>query len=108
MNLREDVHCPACPDPETAFTLEDVGMKVAHEDLSGDSPSVHFTRPNWEVIMIQHFRIQGDTEHQRLYDLCVAELMARGLTAEQLARNDVQAMAESVRQSMENTLRRTL
>lgn len=24
---REDVYCPACPDLETAFRIEDVGMK---------------------------------------------------------------------------------
>ena len=104
---REDVHCPACPNPDTAFTLEDVGLKVVHNGRDG-TMSVTVSRPNWEAVMIQHLRMVDDTEHQRLYDLCITELMAAGLTADQVARHDVQAIADSVKRTMERTLRRTL
>ncbi len=30
--MREDVVCQACPDPDTAFKVEDVGVKLAWDE----------------------------------------------------------------------------
>lgn len=94
---REDAICPACPDPATAFRLEDVGMKTVTDpfaDPAGDRLTFTVSRPAWEPVMLAHLRAQGDAEHQRLHDLCVTELIAAGKTAEDVARDDVQSVVD--------------
>lgn len=90
---REDAFCPACPDPETAFRLEDVGIRF--DTLSGrqcdGAVTFKVSRPAWEVVMLQHLRSTDDAEHRRVYDLCIAELTSAGLSAEDVARGQVQA-----------------
>jgi hypothetical protein len=106
---REDVYCPACPDPETAFRLEDVGVKLLSENLDPNGGGLHIrmARPAWEPVMLDHLRSRlDDDEHRRLYDLCVTELMAAGMTAEELAQNEVQAATDSARHLLDETLRR--
>lgn len=109
MNLpREDVYCPACPDPETAFRIEDVGMKFATEGdfRSDDKVTFKVSRPAWEVVMVEHLRLNlDDEEHRILYDLCVTELMAAGVSAEEAARNSVQGAVDSVRKLMDSAMR---
>lgn len=108
MNLyREDVTCPACPDPDTAFRLEDVGIKIA-ADLNQSTGDMKFTasRPAWEPVMLAHLRAQGDAEHQRLHDLCATELVALGKSPEDLARHDVQSVADWHRRSLTDAVGR--
>lgn len=104
---REDACCPACPNPETAFRIEDVGMTIVHEDYSeNNTMRIMVSRPAWEPIMLEHLRSRLDDDgHRRLYDLCVTELIAAGMSAEESARNQVQAVADSVRRSMNDALR---
>jgi hypothetical protein len=105
---REDAICPACPDPEAAFRLEDVGMKLLSESLDPDAGALHIkvTRPAWEVVMLKHLRSTDDEEHRRIYDQCVTALMTTGVSAEEAARNSVQAVADSARHLLEHTIRR--
>lgn len=103
MNLpREDAYCPACPDPDTAFRIEDVGMRLNHECLDPGAGSLRITvsRPAWEPIMLAHLETEDDEAHRRLYNQCVAALTAAGMTAEESARQQVQATVDSVRRSM--------
>jgi hypothetical protein len=103
---REDVYCPACPDPETAFRIEDVGMKFDSGEPRGDGMRFRLTRPAWEPVMLEHLRLTDDNEHRRLYDQCVTELMAAGKTAEEAARDQVQGLVDSVTRSMGEAMRR--
>ena len=102
---REDAYCPACPDPETAFRLEDIGMKVVHDDFTSDTITVKASRPMWEPVMLEHLRAEPDDAHRRLHDRCVTALRAAGQTAEEAARADVQSVADGVRRSMDDVLR---
>ena len=109
MSTREDVTCPACPDPDKAFRLEDVGMKVVYENLDPDAGALrtHISRPAWEPVMLEHLRSRLDNdEHRILYDLCVTELMAAGMTAEEAARGTVQATADSIQRMLNHQMRR--
>lgn len=110
MNLhREDAYCPACPDPETAFRIEDVGMKLVSEDLDLDAGAMHIkvSRPAWEPLMLEHLRSHlDDDEHRRVYNMCVIELIAAGMSAEDIARDSVQAAAASARRLLEQSMRR--
>lgn len=103
---REDAICPACRDPETAFRIEDVGMKFDNGELSGDGMRFRATRLAWESVMLAHLRLIDDDEHRRLYDECVAVLMAAGISAEDSARNEVQAAIDSVRRMLDDATRR--
>lgn len=104
---REDVHCPACPDPETAFRIEDVGMKFDQDIQDSAGMKFRVTRPVWEPLMLDHLRSKhDDEEHRRLYDLCVTHLMVAGVSAEESARNHVDAVTASIRQMMDDALRR--
>ncbi len=108
-HLREDAYCPACPDPETAFRIEDAGMKVDYGDFSSGADGLRMTasRPVWEPVMLDHLRSRlDDPEHRRVYDLCVTELMAVEKTAEDVARYEVQAVADMVRRQLEQAVRR--
>lgn len=108
MTAPEDVVCPACSDPDTAFRLEDVGMKVISENLDPDAGALHIkmSRPAWEPFMIEHLRSRlDDDEHRILYDLCVTELMAAGMTAEEAVRGTVQATADSLQQMLDKAMR---
>lgn len=110
MMPREDAYCPACPNPETAFRIEDVGMKFASEGdfIHDDTLRFKVTRPAWEVVMLDHLRSRLDDDaHRRLYDLCVTELLVSGVSAEDAARNSAQAVVDSIRKSTEDTLRRS-
>ncbi len=89
--MREDVICQACPDPDTAFKVEDVGVKLTHEDTDGGL-RVRLTRPAWEVLMLAHLEAEDDEAHRELFDGCVAALEAEGVTAEEAARREVQGM----------------
>ena len=93
MTTRDDAYCPACPDPETAFRIKDVGMKFETEgDMRrGDSVSIKATRPAWEPIMLAHIEIaaEDDDAHRRLYDECMLALAGR--SAEQAARDEAEA-----------------
>lgn len=102
MHPREDAYCPACPDPETAFRIDDVGMKFTTDGdyLNGDNVTFKVTRPAWEPVMMEHLRSVDDDEHRRIYDLCVTELIAMGLSAEESARYQVQSLADAARSSM--------
>ncbi len=104
---REDAYCPACPDPETAFRIEDVGMKFSTGGArpAGDAMTFKVTRPAWEVVMLDHLRMTDDEPHQRLYGQCVAALMAAGQSAEATARNDVQRVADLARTAIEGAAR---
>lgn len=104
--LREDAYCPACPDPKTAFRIEDVGMKFDSGDLSGDGMRLRATRLVWEPVMLEHLRLTDDDEHRRLYGQCVTALMAAGVSAEESARNSVRSAVDSVRRSMDDAMRR--
>lgn len=97
---REDVHCPACPDPATAFRIEDVGMKFDQGGFHDGAMTIKATRLVWEPILLEHLRSEPDEEHQALYDLCVTELMAAGQTAEEAAQASVQAVVHEVRRQM--------
>jgi hypothetical protein len=105
---REDVICPACPDPDTAFRIEDVGMKFATDgdQLTGDRMTFTVSRPAWEPVMLTHLRAKDDDEHQRLYDLCVTELIAAEKTPEDVARDDVQSVAGWYRRRLDDSLGR--
>lgn len=105
---REDVYCPACPNPETAFRIEDVGMKIVSEGdfMRDDTIRVKVSRPAWEVVMLDHLRSQPDDEHRRLYNRCVTELMAAEVSAEDAGRSSVQATAELLRRSIGDAMRR--
>jgi hypothetical protein len=102
---REDVHCPACPNPETAFRIEDVGMKFDQSPLDWEGMKFSASRPLWEPVMLEHLRLTDDDEHRRVYDLCVTALMAAGMSVEQAARNEVQSAVDRVRRSMDDSLR---
>jgi hypothetical protein len=102
---REDVYCPACPDPDTAFRIEDVGMKFDSGEPNGDGMRFRATRPVWEPVMLEHLRLTDDAGHRRLYDQCVTHLMASGVTVEESARNSVQAATDSLRRMMDDALR---
>ncbi len=109
--MREDVQCPACPDPDTAFMLRDVGMKM---DWDGDmrfddAVTVKATRPVWEPVMLEHLKSEaelGDAEHRRVYDQCVTALLAAGQTAEGIARDQTQAVTDMMRRQMDDMLNR--
>jgi hypothetical protein len=102
---REDAYCPACPDPETAFRIEDVGMKFDSGDLSDEGIRFKVTRLVWEPVMLEHLRLTDDDEHRHLYDRCVTALMAAGVSAEESARNSVRSAVDSVRRSMDDAMR---
>jgi hypothetical protein len=106
LTAREDAICPACLDPETAFRIEDVGMKFDQGLLDGGGMKFSASRPLWEPVMLDHLRLTDDAEHRRLYDLCVTHLMAAGVSAEESARNQVQGVANSARRMLDNSLRR--
>ncbi len=97
--MREDAICPACPDPDTAFTIEDVGMKTVSENLDPDAGALHIrvSRPSWEDVMLAHLETTDDDAHKRLYLRCMVALEAEGLTAEEAARRQVQATADMLR-----------
>jgi hypothetical protein len=106
---REDVYCPACPDPDTAFRIEDVGMKhnMNRDLLTDDKVTFTVSRPFWEQPMLDHLRSRlDDNEHRQLYDLCVTHLIAAGKTAEEAARDQVQGLVDSVTRSMGEAMRR--
>ena len=105
---REDVVCPACPDPETAFRLEDVGMKLTTEDDLRVDVWVRVTvsRPAWEAVMLDHLRAVDDDSHRQLFDWCMTELARRRLSAQDVARTSVQAAAESVDEMLRAVLPR--
>ncbi len=105
----EDVYCPACPNPATAFQIEDVGIKVGKVgdvETTGDGMRITVSRPLWETVMLAHLRLMDDDEHRRLYDLCVTELMTEGKTAEEAARDQMQRLVDSVTSSMRDAMRR--
>lgn len=102
---REDVHCPACPNPETVFQIEDVGMKFDQGGFQDGTMTLKATRPVWEPVMLEHLRSEPDEKHRRLYDLCVTELMAAGQTVEENVRATAQAAVDSVRRSFSRNLR---
>jgi len=103
---REDAICPACPDPKTAFRIEDVGMKFSTEgDMRrDDSVQLKVTRPVWEPIMLAHLEAEDDEQHRRLYDECVAALDAAGMTVEETARRQVDLMTGSLRRMVDDAL----
>jgi hypothetical protein len=101
MTTREDAFCPACPDPEKAFRIEDVGMKFDH-DTSDDGWTIRATRPVWEPIMLAHVETQDDEQHQRLYERCMTAL--NGRSAEEVARDEVQSAVDSVRRTIGDAL----
>src|SRR5689334_2049510 len=107
MMHREDAYCPACPDPDTAFRLEDVGREVVREGNSrrDNALTVKFSRPAWEAVMLEHLRLTDDEPHQRLYDRCVTELMAAGKTAADAARDEVEAVAAVHRRWLDDVVR---
>lgn len=103
---REDVTCPACPNPATAFTLKDVGMVTR---IVGDYRTDHavtFTagRPLWEPIMLEHLRLTDDERHQQLYTECITFLGMRGQTAEENARAEIKALTDHARNSIKRAL----
>ena len=94
IDQREDVTCPACP-ADTAFTIEDIGMKFDFDGEFGADGTLRFTasRPAWESAMIEHLRDIPDERHQQLYQRCLTSLDALGKTPEQAAWDTVQAAA---------------
>lgn len=77
-------------------------------DLRDGSMTFRASRPVWEGVMMEHLRSSPDDEHQRLHDLCVTEVMAAGMSAEEAARNSVQAAVDGVRKAMFDATRRHL
>lgn len=104
MSHREDVYCPACPDPEAAFRLEDVGMKHGSE-IIGDGLTVTVSRPAWEDVMLVHLETMDDEAHRRVYLECMAALDVAGISPEDVARNEVQQVADWARTSIEDAAR---
>lgn len=103
---RQDMHCPACPASDTAFTVEDVGVKT-NWDNRDDDLRVSFSRPAWEPVMLAHLRSRlDDDEHRRVYDLCIIELMAAEKSAEDVARDEIQAVVDFVRRQLERAAQR--
>lgn len=97
---REDAFCPACPDPETAFRLKDIGIKFGYIETTDGGMRIRASRPLWETVMLDHLRLTDDDEHRRVYGQCVAALMLAGVTAEQAARSELQALTDSVNRSI--------
>ena len=96
MNLpREDAICPACPDPTTAFTITDVGLKTD----SGPDPDT-FKITASRRLMLEHLRVTDDDAHQQRYADLTALLTERGQTAEQAARADIQSYVDHAKRSL--------
>lgn len=74
-------------------------MKV-DTDMGGTGLTFSATRLAWEPIMLAHLEAEDDVVHRRVYDQCVAELRARGVSAEVAARQDVQRVADWTRDSL--------
>ncbi len=109
--MRGDVQCPACPDPDTAFVLRDMGMKFTTDGdyQTDDAVTYRATRPVWEPVMLDHLRFEaerGDEEHRRVYGECMVALLAAGQTVEDQARNQVEAVTGMVRRQMDDILNR--
>ena len=100
MTLHEDAYCPVCPDPDTAFRIEDVGMKH-RTSLDGEGLTFTISRPAWEDLMLVHLETMDDDAHRRHYLKCMLALEAEGMSPEDVARQDVQRVADWARRTLE-------
>jgi hypothetical protein len=90
---REDAICPVCPDPETAFRINDVGMRFDSEPTPGNW-SIRASRPLWEPMMLAHLGAEDDEAHRALFAQCSVAL--RGRSPEEAVRAEIGAIVQSV------------